>query len=67
MQEETPLIKLCNRYSNMLSSFHGFNESNVHKQEVYAREWQHFLPAITVVTDDIRFHLPKDLIADIEN
>lgn len=61
-----PLIKLCDRYANMSYSFHGSDESNIHMKRVYANEWQHFLSAITVATDDIRFHLPKELIEEIE-
>lgn len=61
-----PLIKLCDRYANMNYSFHGTDESNIHMREVYAHEWPHFLSAITVETDDIRFNLPKTLIAEIE-
>lgn len=47
-----PLIKLCDRYANMSHSFHGSDESNAHMREVYACEWQHFVSAITVETDD---------------
>lgn len=61
-----PLIKLCDRFANMSHSFHGSDESNLYMREVYAREWQHFHSAIAVETDDIRFHLPKTLIDEIE-
>lgn len=61
-----PLIKLCDRYANMSHSFNGSDESNVHMKEVYSREWQHFLAAITAETDDARLHLPKTLITEIE-
>lgn len=61
-----PLIKLCDRYANMSHSFHGSDESNVHMREVYAREWPHFIAAITENTEDSRFLLPQTLIAEIK-
>lgn len=61
-----PLIKLCDRFANMSHSFHGSDKSNVHMREVYSREWKHFLSAITADTDDSRFHLPKVLVAEVE-
>jgi len=61
-----PLIKLCDRYANMSYSFHGSDESNIHMRAVYAREWRHFLSAITTDTDDVRSHLPSSLISEIE-
>jgi len=61
-----PLIKLCDRYANMTYSFSGTDESNKRMREVYVREWRHFISSITAQTEDIRLHLPKALIAEVE-
>lgn len=61
-----PLIKLCDRYANMSYSFHGMDDSNIHMRDVYAREWSHFIAAITAKTNDVRYQLPKALVTEIE-
>lgn len=60
-----PLLKLCDRYANMSYSFHGTDASNVHMRSVYAREWPHFLKALTADAEDPRLALPEALIVEI--
>ena len=61
-----PLVKLCDRLANMTYSFKGTNDANNHMHEVYAREWPHFIHAIT--SDSLRqcLSLPKAMISEIE-
>lgn len=59
-------VKLSDRLANMSYSFNGTNPSNFHMHEVYASEWPHFIEALTVVSDDSRFLLPKEMIHEIE-
>lgn len=61
-----PLIKLCDRFANMSYSFHGSDTINLHMRDVYVREWPHFVAAISVGTNDKRFHLPKELLLEID-
>ena len=61
-----PFVKLCDRLANMTYSFKGTNEANRHMREVYQREWPHFIGAIRVMGDDLRFSLPQEMIEAVE-
>lgn len=60
-----PFVKLADRLANITYSFTHHNESNSHMKDVYQKELPHFLEAITVETDDIRFTLPQAMIKAI--
>lgn len=60
-----PFVKLCDRLANMnFCITHVYTDQ--HMKDVYAREWPHFIEAITTVSDDKRFSLPKAMIEEIE-
>lgn len=56
-----PFLKLCDRLANMTYSSRGTNASNLHMQEVYAREWAHLLEAIDAHSDDARLNIPEEM------
>lgn len=62
-----PFVKLCDRWANMTYSAKKTNRTNKNMYNVYKFEWLHFISAITVSIDDVRFTLPCGLIAEIEN
>lgn len=61
-----PLVKLCDRLANMTYSFKGTNDANNHMHEVYAREWPHFIHAITSDSPRKCHSLPKAMISEVE-
>lgn len=60
-----PFVKLADRLANTSYSFGHSNPANAHMKEVYRGELPHFLQALSVQTDDIRFTLPADMVASI--
>ena len=60
-----PFVKLADRLANISYSFAHCNEANVHMKGVYQKELPHFLKAITVSSDDIRFSLPRAMTEKI--
>lgn len=60
-----PFTKLADRLANTRYSFLGTNAANCHMKEVYRREMPHFLQAITVGTEDMRFLLPQEMLLSI--
>ena len=58
-----PFVKLCDRMANMAFSASGTDAANLHMQEVYRREWPHFISQISVSGPDGRFSLPPSLMA----
>lgn len=60
-----PFTKLADRLANTRYSFQGTNAANSHMKEVYRREMPHFLQAISVDTDDVRFMLPQEMLQAI--
>lgn len=61
-----PFVKLCDRLANMTYCFNGDDATNSRMKEVYAREWDHFIQAITTDTEDKRFSLPQKLIDNVK-
>lgn len=61
-----PFVKLADRLANITYSFMHGNGTNTHMKEVYRDELPHFLTAITVNTDDIRFSLPPKMVDEIQ-
>ncbi len=61
-----PFVKLADRLANITYSFSHTNEANAHMKGVYLQELPHFLEAISAHSDDIRYSLPKAMIAEIE-
>ena len=53
------------RLANISYSFTHGNDANIHMKSVYQKELPHFLDAITISTEDIRFTLPKGMIERI--
>lgn len=62
-----PFIKLADRLANIKYSFTHGNDANAHMKAVYKKELPHFLEAISVQTDDIRFSLPQSMIDKINS
>lgn len=61
-----PFVKLADRLANITySCTHGGSASNLHMKAVYRQELPHFLEAINVHMDDLRFVLPDAMIAKI--
>lgn len=60
-----PFVKLSDRLANITYSFTHGNEASAHMKEVYRKELPHFLAAITVGTDDVRFSLPQEMVDEI--
>jgi len=62
-----PFVKLADRLANITYSFTHGNEANAHMKSVYQKELPHFLAAIKTDKEDIRYSLPKKMIAAIED
>ena len=60
-----PFVKLADRLANISYSFTHCNDANAHMKDVYRNELPHFLEAITSAEEDVRFSLPKVMIAEI--
>lgn len=60
-----PFVKLCDRLANMSFSFHSAGDHSSNMLKVYASEWPHFIEAITVSNNDVRYSLPEDMVNEI--
>ena len=61
-----PFVKLCDRYANTLYSHSDLLSNHQRKLRIYSGEWQHFIEMIDAKSDDARFSLPADMVAEIE-
>lgn len=58
-----PMVKLADRVANVQYSAQHANPANRHMMQVYKKEMPHFLSSLRADTDDLRFALPKGLLA----
>lgn len=58
-----PMVKLADRAANVQYSAQHANPANRHMMQVYKEEMPHFLSSLRADTDDLRFALPKGLLA----
>ena len=61
-----PFVKLCDRYANTLHSHSDLLSNHQRMLRIYSGEWQHFIEMIDAKSDDARFSLPADMVAEIE-
>ncbi|MDO5771365.1 MAG: hypothetical protein Q4Q28_04405 [Bacteroidales bacterium] len=61
-----PFVKLCDRYANTLYSHSDLLSNHQRMLRIYSGEWQHFIEMIDAKSDDARFSLPADMVAEIE-
>ena len=59
-------MKLCDRYANTLHSHSDLLSNHQRMLRIYSGEWQHFIEMIDAKSDDARFSLPADMVAEIE-
>lgn len=60
-----PFVKLADRLANTTYSFVHGNKENSRMKEVYQEELPHFMEAVKVDGNDIRFSLPASMMADL--
>lgn len=61
-----PFCKMCDRMANTDFSCSGRDDAGHKMKEVYREEFPHFLEAITVDNDDIRYSIPPQMVESIQ-
>lgn len=56
-----PFVKMCDRLANTTFSCSGQDATGHKMKNIYKSEYPHFIEAITVDTDDIRFMIPQEM------
>ncbi len=56
-----PMVKTADRLANITYSFSHENDSNHHMKGVYSKELPHFLEAVDVQSDDLRYMVPQEM------
>lgn len=56
-----PLVKMCDRLANTEFSYQGKDGVGKQMSSVYAREYPHFIEAITSELDDIKYSIPQQM------
>lgn len=57
-----PFLKLCDRRANFAYSNRAADKENCRMRDVYTKEMPHFIQSITTDTNDVRLHLPEELL-----